>query len=105
MNRTKDNHSFFKRFRFLSSVFVLMMLGASLQAQTNSYTLKGTVTDNVGPVPGVSAQIKNTNTGEIKLANESQVVNKITINSDILGLGEVVITRTGALTAKKQLCT
>jgi len=137
MNKTNNNHSFFKRFRFLSSVFVLMMLGASLQAQINSYTLKGTVTDNVGPVPGVSVQIKNTNTGEITdfsgnyilkvnlnpgnytlvfrslglvskelkitLTNESQIVNNVTMNSDILGLDEVVITGAGALTSKKQL--
>jgi TonB-linked SusC/RagA family outer membrane protein len=40
------------------------MLGLTLQAQTNSYTLKGTITDNLGePSPGVSIQIKNTNLG------------------------------------------
>ncbi|MFK5959320.1 MAG: TonB-dependent receptor [Lutibacter sp.] len=49
----------------MSSLFVLMMLGLTLQAQTTSYTLKGNVTDNIGePAPGVSVQIKNTNTGE-----------------------------------------
>ncbi len=121
----------------MSSVFVLMMLGLSLQAQTNSYTLKGTVIDNVGPVPGVSVQIKNTNLGEITdfsgnynlkvklnagnytlvfrslglvtkeleitLGTVNEVVNNVTMNSDILGLDEVVITGAGALTAKKQL--
>ncbi|MFD0761174.1 SusC/RagA family TonB-linked outer membrane protein [Lutibacter aestuarii] len=137
MNKTNVNHSLFKRFRFMSSVFVLMMLGLSLQAQTNSYTLKGTVIDNVGPVPGVSVQIKNTNLGEITdfsgnynlkvklnagnytlvfrslglvtkeleitLGTVNEVVNNVTMNSDILGLDEVVITGAGALTAKKQL--
>ncbi|WP_408672103.1 SusC/RagA family TonB-linked outer membrane protein [Lutibacter sp.] len=65
MNKTNENFSFIKRFRFMSSLFVLMMLGLTLQAQTTSYTLKGNVTDNIGePAPGVSVQIKNTNTGE-----------------------------------------
>jgi len=64
MNKTNENFSFIKRFRFMSSLFVLMMLGFNLQAQTTSYTLKGNVTDNIGePTPGVSVQIKNTNTG------------------------------------------
>jgi TonB-linked SusC/RagA family outer membrane protein len=137
MNKTNENRSFFKRFRFMSSVFVLMMLGLSLQAQTTTYTLKGNVTDNIGPVPGVSVQIKNTNMGEttdfsgnynleanlnpgdytlvfrslglvtkelkITLGGETIVVNDVTMNSDILGLDEVVITGAGALTAKKQL--
>ncbi len=121
----------------MSSVFVLMMLGLTLQAQTTTYTLKGIVTDNIGPVPGVSVQIKNTNLGEttdfdgnyklnvklnagnytlvfrslglvskelkLTLGAETEIVNDVTMNSDILGLDEVVITGAGALTAKKQL--
>lgn len=64
MNKTNENFSFIKRFRFMSSLFALMMLGFTLQAQTTSYTLKGNVTDNIGePAPGVSVQIKNTNAG------------------------------------------
>ena len=48
----------------MSSLFALMMLGLTLQAQTTSYTLKGNVSDNIGePAPGVSVQIKNTNMG------------------------------------------
>ncbi|MFT4698444.1 MAG: TonB-linked SusC/RagA family outer membrane protein [Flavobacteriaceae bacterium] len=64
MNKTNENLSFIKRFRFMSSLFALMMLGLNLQAQTTSYTLKGNVTDNISePSPGVSVQIKNTNMG------------------------------------------
>ena len=64
MNKTNENFSFIKRFRFTISLFVLMMLGLSLHAQTTTYTLKGNVTDNIGePTPGVSVQIKNTNMG------------------------------------------
>ncbi|REE80480.1 TonB-linked SusC/RagA family outer membrane protein [Lutibacter oceani] len=138
MNKTNENLSFFKRFRFMSSVFALMMLGFTLQAQTTTYTLKGNVTDNIGePAPGVSVQIKNTNMGEISdfdgnylltanlnagsytlvfrslglvtkeiqisLGSESEVVNNVVMNLDILGLDEVVITGAGALTVKKQL--
>lgn len=121
----------------MSSVFVLVMLGLTLQAQTTAYTLKGSVTDNTGPVPGVSVNIKNTNMGEITdfdgnyklnvklnagnytlvfrslglvskeikltLGTETEIVNNVVMNSDILGLDEVVITGAGALTAKKQL--
>lgn len=137
MNKSNKNRSFYKRFRLMSSVFVLMMLGLTLQAQTIIYTLKGNVTDNTGPVPGVSVNIKNTNMGEITdfggnyklsvklnagnytlvfrslglvskelkvtLGTETEIVNDVVMNSDILGLDEVVITGAGALTAKKQL--
>ncbi|MBE0424455.1 MAG: SusC/RagA family TonB-linked outer membrane protein [Lutibacter sp.] len=137
MNESNKNRSFYKRFRLMSSVFVLVMLGLTLQAQTTAYTLKGSVTDNTGPVPGVSVNIKNTNMGEITdfdgnyklnvklnagnytlvfrslglvskeikltLGTETEIVNNVVMNSDILGLDEVVITGAGALTAKKQL--
>lgn len=137
MNETNKNRSFYKRFRLMCSVFVLMMLGLTLQAQTTVYTLKGNVTDNTGSVPGVSVNIKNTNMGEITdfdgnyklsvklnagnytlvfrslglvskelkvtLGTETEIVNDVVMNSDILGLDEVVITGAGALTAKKQL--
>ncbi|WP_111709428.1 SusC/RagA family TonB-linked outer membrane protein [Lutibacter citreus] len=64
MNKTNENFSFTKRFRFMSCLFTLMILGLSVQAQTTSYTLKGNVTDNIGaPAPGVSLQIKNANIG------------------------------------------
>ncbi|MEX1382418.1 SusC/RagA family TonB-linked outer membrane protein [Lutibacter sp.] len=50
----------------MSSFFMLIMLGLSVQAQNTAYTLKGNVTDNIGePAPGVSVQIKNTSIGEI----------------------------------------
>lgn len=66
MKKPNENLSYFKRFRFMSSFLMLMMLGLTLQAQTTSYTLRGNVTDNIGDtVPGVSVQIKNTNLGEI----------------------------------------
>ena len=138
MNKTNENLSFIKRFRFMSNLFALMMLGLTLQAQTTSYTLKGNITDNIGePVPGVSVQIKNTNTGatsdfdgnynltanlnigsytlifrslglvtkevKITLGANTELVNDVVMNLDILGLDEIVITGAGALTAKKQL--
>jgi TonB-linked SusC/RagA family outer membrane protein len=137
MNKTDEKRSFFKRFRLISSVFALMLLGITLHAQTTTYTLKGNVTDNIGPVPGVSVQVKNTNLGEttdfsgnyilnielaagdytlvfrslglvteeikITLGSEKEITTNVTMNSDILGLDEVVITGAGALTAKKQL--
>lgn len=66
MKKTNEKFSFVKRFRFMSSLFVLMMLGFTLHAQTTTYTLKGNVTDNIGePAPGVSVQVKNTDMGEI----------------------------------------
>lgn len=65
MNKSNKNRSFYKRFRLMCSVFVFMMLGISSQAQIAAYTIKGRVTDNTGPVPGVSVQIKSTTFGEI----------------------------------------
>lgn len=137
MRETNENAPNKRRFRFLSSIMMLMILGFAAQGQS-TYTFSGTVVDDDNePLPGVTVQINNTTLGSVTdisgnysfqaelsegsytivfravglstnetsvtLGTQTSVVSNVTLNMDILGLDEVVITGTGALTQKKRL--
>jgi TonB-linked SusC/RagA family outer membrane protein len=65
MIQTKKTFFFIKKARFMSSFLLLVLLGFGVHGQT-SYTLKGSVKDNLGmPALGVTVQIKDTNQGAV----------------------------------------
>jgi hypothetical protein len=74
---TKSKSKYFKNLGF---IFLMLVLGASVNAQT---TVSGAISDANGPIPGVNIFIKGTKTSAVSNFDGTYTINSVPANATL----------------------